>query len=87
MQRKDRQHSERDTDGQSIMLGFWEKQKEGYRNCYFRCRQGWILDTLYPHGGRCRHRRFGLALPCLLPAVFYNEGVEAYESFIWLQVP
>ena len=47
----------------------WERQKAGYRGCYFRSHRGWISGIWYPHGGRCQHRRSGLASPYLLPVV------------------
>ncbi len=41
-QRKDRQHSDWDADGQNTMIRFQGKQRGGCRDCYFHCRQGWI---------------------------------------------
>ena len=68
-QRKGRQHSEWDADGQTIIIEYREKQRGGYRGCCFHCRRGWISGILYRPGGRCRHRRFDPALPYLPPDV------------------
>ena len=41
-QRKDRQHSEWDADGQTIIIEYWEKQRGGCRGCYFHFHREWI---------------------------------------------